>query len=46
MIDPRAQRVTIYGPGKDPEVRTGEAQLAGEGPVEGFVLDLAAIWSI
>ena len=46
MIDLPAQRVTIYHPGQDPEVRTGEAQLAGEGPVEGFVLDLAAIWSI
>ena len=44
MIDPKKQSVTIYRPGQEPETRTGIKQLAGEGPVEGFVLDLECIW--
>ena len=44
MIDPKKQSVTIYRPGQEPETRTGILQLAGEGPVEGFVLELERIW--
>ena len=44
MIDPRTQTVTIYRPGQEPEVRTGINQIAGEGPVEGFILDLEKVW--
>ena len=44
MIDPKNESVTIYRPGQDAETRTGIEQLAGEGPVEGFVLDLERIW--
>ena len=44
MIDPKKQSVTIYRPGQEPETVTGVANLAGEGPVEGFVLELDRIW--
>jgi Uma2 family endonuclease len=44
LIDPEARTVEIYRPGTEPETRTGAASLAGEGPVEGFVLDLALVW--
>lgn len=53
MIDPRAQSVTIYRSGlcamgqkDEPEVRSGIEQLAGEGPVDGFILDLRPIWNV
>ena len=46
MIDPRAQSVTIYRPGQPQVFLSSPTQLKGEGPVEGFVLDLTAIWSI
>ena len=45
MIDPRRRTVTIYRPGREPEIRTGVSTIAGEGPVEGFVLDLEAVWN-
>ena len=44
MIDPKKQSVAIYRPGQEPETRTGILQLEGEGPVDGFVLDLERIW--
>ena len=44
MIDPKAQAVTIYRPGQEPETRTGILRLVGEGPVAGFVLELERIW--
>ena len=44
MIDPRDRSVTIYRPDREPEVRTGIAEIAGEGPVAGFVLDLEPVW--
>jgi Uma2 family endonuclease len=44
LIDPRTQTVTVYRPDQAPEVRTGVMAVAGEGPVEGFVLDLSRIW--
>ena len=44
MIDPKKQSVTLYRPGQEPETRTGIRQLAGEGPVDGFVLELERIW--
>jgi len=43
LIDPMAQTVTIYRPGRDPEVLANPSSVAGEGPVEGFVLDLRGI---
>lgn len=44
MIDPKTQTVTIYRPGCEPETRTSLTELAGEGPVAGFVLDLTPVW--
>jgi Uma2 family endonuclease len=43
LIDPYERRVFIYRPGKTPECVQG-MQVAGEGPVEGFVLNLARVW--
>ena len=43
LIDPRKQQVHGYEAGKAPRVESGK-QVAGSGPVEGFVLDLAPVW--
>jgi Uma2 family endonuclease len=44
LIDPEREAVEIYRPGQAPDVRTGIESIAGEGPVEGFVLDLRRVW--
>ena len=44
MINPRAQSVTIFRPDREPETLIGLTELAGEGPVAGFVLDLKPLW--
>ena len=44
MINPRKKSVTIYRPGREPETLTGVDRVRGEGPVEGFVLDLERVW--
>ena len=46
MIDPRGRNVSIYRPGREPETRTGLQELAGEGPVDGLLLDLSSIWPV
>ena len=43
LIDPEARTVEIYRPSVEAETRTGAASVAGEGPVEGFVLDLGPV---
>jgi Uma2 family endonuclease len=43
LIDPYERQVFVFRPGKAPECFKG-AQLAGEGPVEGFVLNLPRVW--
>ena len=43
LIDPYARQVTIYHPYQSRK-RTDAPQIAGEGPVQGFVLDLARVW--
>jgi Uma2 family endonuclease len=45
LIDGDARTVYIYRPGQPVEKRTDLLELAGEGPVEGFVLDLREIWA-
>lgn len=46
MINPRNRTVSIYRKGSaDVDVGTGPTELAGEGPVEGFVLDLSLVWN-
>jgi Uma2 family endonuclease len=44
LIDPLERTVTIYRPRREPEVLTNPSQVAGEGPVAGFVLDLSRIF--
>lgn len=47
LIDAKKQTVTIYGSGgREPEIRSGVTAIAGEGPVEGFVLDLQPVWTL
>jgi Uma2 family endonuclease len=43
LIDPEARTVEIYRPGCEPETLVDAASISGEGPVEGFVLDLAPV---
>jgi Uma2 family endonuclease len=45
LIDPLERTVTIYHPGREPEVLTNPTQVAGEGPVAGFVLHLDRIFT-
>jgi Uma2 family endonuclease len=44
LIDLTERTVTIYRPGREPEVLSNPATVAGEGPVEGFVLSLDGIF--
>jgi Uma2 family endonuclease len=44
LIDPDPQTVEIYRPVLEAETRVGASSIAGEGPVDGFVLDLARVW--
>lgn len=44
LIDPEARTVEIYRTGAEPETRSGISFVAGEGPIDGFVLDLAPVW--
>jgi len=44
LIDPEARTVEIYRSGSGPETLTGVDSVSGEGPVEGFVLDLKTVW--
>ena len=46
LIDPFQKSVSIYRPGCDVEVRQGILEIAGEGPIAGFVLDLREIWNV
>jgi len=43
LIDPIAHSVEIYRSGREPEVLNKPAAVSGEGPVQGFVLDLSGI---
>ena len=44
LLDGDARTVYIYRRNRPPQTRRGIAELAGEGPVKGFVLQRAAIW--
>ena len=44
LIDPDARTVEIYRPEREPELLEGAENVKGEGPVEGFVLDLRTVW--
>jgi len=43
LVDPYEREVVVYRPDRSTETVTG-SQIAGDGPVEGFVLDLARVW--
>ena len=43
LIDPKERTVTIYRPGQQPEVLNAPSEVRGEGPIDGFVLNLAGI---
>jgi hypothetical protein len=38
--------VSIYRPGREPELLRAPATVDGEGPVTGFRLDLAEVWKL
>jgi len=44
LLDPDHRTAYIYRPGRDPEQLVNPERLIGEGPVTGFVLELAGIW--
>ena len=44
LIDPERKAVEVYRPGRPAEVLEGVSAVYGEGPVGGFVLELARIW--
>jgi Uma2 family endonuclease len=44
FIDGDAQVIYVYRKGQPVKIKRGIQQLAGEGPVEGFVLQLKSIW--
>jgi Uma2 family endonuclease len=43
LIDPWERQVTVYRPGGTAQPVTGN-HIVGEGPVQGFILDLARVW--
>jgi Uma2 family endonuclease len=45
LIDPYKRNVLVYESGQPDRLETAH-KIAGTGPVEGFVLDLAAVWSL
>jgi Uma2 family endonuclease len=45
LIDPYRRNALVYERGLAPREETSE-EIAGSGPVEGFVLDLASVWSL
>lgn len=44
LIDPATRTVEIYRPGREPERIESPESIQGDGPVEGFVLDLRSVW--
>ncbi len=46
MIDPARKTVTIYRQDGSVEALANLQQVEGEGPVAGFVLDLAEVWDV
>ena len=44
LVDPERRVVEIYRSGSETETLVNPETLSGEGPVEGFVLDLRPVW--
>jgi Uma2 family endonuclease len=45
LINSETRTVEIFRPQREPEMRTGVDSVDGEGPVQGFVLDLQVVWN-
>ena len=45
LIDPERKVVEIYRPEQEPEMIEGVSAVQGDGPVAGFVLELARLWA-
>ena len=45
LIDPAKRLIEIYRPGCEVETRIGLDKIEGEGPINGFALDLPLIWN-
>ena len=45
LIDPDRRTVTVYKPAAEPEALANPERVAGEGPIDGFVLELNEIWA-
>lgn len=43
LIDPESRTVEVYRPGRELQIVAGDS-VPGEGPVEGFVLQLRRVW--
>jgi Uma2 family endonuclease len=44
LIDPATRTVEVYRSGHEPEILTNPVSLNGDGPVQGFTLDLIPVW--
>jgi len=44
LIDPIERTITLYRPGREPEVLTNPSSVTSEGPVAGSVLELDRIF--
>jgi Uma2 family endonuclease len=44
LVDPERRVIEIYRPGREPETLVDPESVSGEGPVDGFVLDLGPVW--
>jgi Uma2 family endonuclease len=45
LIDPDRRAIEIYRPNADPEIRINIDSIAGEGPIDGFILNLVPVWN-
>ncbi len=45
LIDPERHVVEVYRPDREAEILIDPASVAGEGPVDGFVLELKLVWN-
>jgi Uma2 family endonuclease len=45
LVDRFDRKVTIYRPSREPEILDNSSAVSGEGPVEGFVLDLSRVFN-
>ncbi len=44
LVDPERRVVEVYAPGREPRLIENASRVEGEGPIAGFVLELARVW--